>query len=337
MTATSTPRPPRPLIAGAGAIAAVLAAILTGCGGGNDTSSSSSGAGSAGSAGSAASAPQAKELTNPALDGASAQSATDSNAATRAKAAGGKASAASSLLGDPVTLAKRVRTANLTVRVKDLGAAASQVRAAAGRLGGSIASEDSQSAAAAGSVAQDVLVVRVPEPKLEDAISAAVATGTELSRSSNSEDVTAVLADLESRESSQRASVARVRALMAKATSLQDIVLLESELSRRETDLEAAEASRRALADQAAQATLTVTLTTTNHPATHKKPGDDSSFMAGLRKSWHALQASTGVLLTIVGAGLPIAIALLIIGWPAYLFTRRARASRAAPKTTPAP
>ena len=334
MTAISTIRPPRPLVIGTGAITAVLAIILTGCGGGTGDSSSST---SSGAAGSAASAPQSKELAAPALDGVSAQSATGSAGATRAKAAGGKASGASSLSADPATLAKRVRTADLTVRVKNLGAAADGVRAAADRLGGSIASENSQTAAAAGSVAQDVLVLRVPAPRLDDAIGAAVAPGPELSRPSSSNEVPAVLADLESREASQRASVARVRALMAKATSLPDVVLLEGELSRRETDLEAAEASRRVLADQAAQATLTVTLTTTDHPVTHRKAGDDSSFTARLRKSWHALQATTGVLLTIAGAGLPVAIALLIISWPAYLITRRVRASRAAPDTTTAP
>ena len=180
-------------------------------------------------------------------------------------------------------------------------------------------------------------MVRVPEPKLEDAISAVSATGTELARKSESSDVTAVLADLESRENSQRASVERVRALMAKATSLQDIVLLESELSRREADLEAAEASRRSMADQAAQATLSITLTTTNHPVT---PDDDqdNGFLAGLHKSWHALQVSTGVLLTIAGALLPVAIALLIIGWPAFLLLRRYFAGRRlATRTTPAP
>lgn len=332
MDTISTPRTRLPItVAVAGAMAGVLAALMTGCGGGDTNSSSTSGGGVSSDAG----ASTVESSPGPAEPAAAAgRSGTD--AAASSKTSQGSPGSGG-LLADPLAGTKRVRTADLSVLVKDLPQAAARVRAAAQRLGGSVASENSQSAAT-GSVAQDVIVVRVPEPKLDEAIGAVAATGTELTRTTNSQDVTAVLADLESRESSQRASVARVRALMAKATTLQDIVLLEAELARRETDLEAAQASRRSMADQAAQATLTVTLTTGRH-VVDADTRNDNGFVAGLRKSWHALQASTGFLLTILGATLPVIVALVIIGWPAYLIARRYRPSRRAPggNATPHP
>jgi hypothetical protein len=241
---------------------------------------------------------------------------------------------ASSALGADALTTKRVRTADITVQVKDIGGAAARVRAAADRFGGSVSSEKTQSAVPEQTFAQSVLVLRVPEADFDETIAAVAAVGTELTRSASDEDVTAVLADLESREATQRASVDRVRVLMAKATTIQDIVLLESELSRREADLEAAQASRRVLADQAAQSTLTVTLTTGDAAPEPENEG----FVAGLKDSWHAVQRSTTVLLTVIGALLPVAVALAVLGWPAYLLTRRvlgARKARTAPVSQP--
>jgi hypothetical protein len=325
-----------PFTAVAAALALGLALLLAGCGSGGGSSSGTSAPGAqAGSRQDGTLSKPVQATPGPAAGDSSGGEAStgfaDSSAAgsSASKAASSPRSASSALTADALTT-QRVRTAQVTVKARDLGAAAAQIRAAADRLGGSVSSEQSQSAASGGD-GQDVLTLRVPEPKLDDAITAVTATGTELSRITSSDDVTAALADLESRERSQQASVDRVRALMAKASTLQDVVLLESELSRRETDLEAAQASRRALADQAAQATLTVTLTTGTAPAPEPQP--DKGFVAGLHRSWHAVQVSTTVLLTVLGALLPVGLALAVIGWPAYLLTRRLRARRPAPTT----
>ena len=57
-------------------------------------------------------------------------------------------------------------------------------------------------------------------------------------RSSQSQDVTDAYTDTQARIEPMKDSIARVRALMAKATDLQQIVLLESELTRRQADLD---------------------------------------------------------------------------------------------------
>ncbi|MGZ4650094.1 MAG: DUF4349 domain-containing protein [Kineosporiaceae bacterium] len=153
-------------------------------------------------------------------------------------------------------------------------------------------------------------------------------------RSATAQDVTADLADLESRVATQRTSVTRVHALLAKASSLQDVVTLEAEVTKRESDLEAAEARRAALADQADLATLTVDLRTPR--AVGVAAQQPNAFLDGLRSGWRALAATTTVILTVLGALLPIVVAVAVVGGPVAWWLRRRRGpSRPAAATSP--
>jgi Domain of unknown function (DUF4349) len=255
-------------------------------------------------------------------------------------AAAGKAGGQGAL--DAAAVKPRVvRTAQVVVQVDgELAAAAARVRAAAEGLGGTVSSETttyvdtgSPSPAATTKAAarpgESVLVLRVPEPDLDRAltlITGPAGVGRELSRSASAQDVTADLADLASRVSTQRASVTRVRALLAKASSLQDVVTLEAEVTKRESELEAAEARRAALADQADLATLTVDLRTKEAAAavTQQQP---NAFLDGLRSGWNAVTASTTVILTVLGAVLPVAVVLGVLGAPVLWWSRRRRST----------
>jgi hypothetical protein len=64
-------------------------------------------------------------------------------------------------------------------------------------------------------------------------------------RSVAADDVTDQVADLDGRLASQRAGVVRIRALLDKATSVGDVVLIESELTQREADLGRSRGGRR--------------------------------------------------------------------------------------------
>jgi hypothetical protein len=242
-----------------------------------------------------------------------------------------------------------IRTADVAVQVDDLAVAAGRVRAVAIGLGGRIASETTgfrqpveqkpaegnpDAKPGAAERGESLLVVRVPEARLDTAIDQVAAIGEELSRTSTSQDVTGDLADVSSRLATQRASVARVRALLARATRLQDVVLLESEMSKRESDLEALEARLASLTDQADLATLSVTLRTP--PAAAAAEQNDRGFVAGLRNGWKAIGASTNIVLTVLGALLPVAVVLALLGTPVFLVVRRRRGrGRAQAPATP--
>jgi hypothetical protein len=319
-------RPPgRAGLAVATAIAAVTMLALAGCAGSRDTGSTTA----------QGAAPQ------PAAGAGGQEYAARDKAAAAGSAAGSAEQVAKPAAGASagVVKARVIRTAQVTVEVSGrLNVAAAGVKQVAKQFGGHVESETtglgdaveqkpaegSDKTPMAAQAGESLLVLRVPEPKLDDAIAAVTATpgGTVLSQTSSSQDVTGDIADLTSRVASQRASLDRVRALMARATSLQDVVTLEAELSRRQSDLEALESRLATVSDQADLATLTVLLRT---PAA-KESEPDTGFLAGLESGWRAVQASTTVVLTVLGALLPVAVIAVLLGWPALrLLRRRAR------------
>lgn len=333
------PRPPvprqhgrrrRPV--GAAAVGLLTLLALAGC-----SADASDEAGVAGS-----SAVQGEAAAPPAAGGAA-----DAQAGAPPERAVGAAAA-------PAAVTRRVRTAELTVEVTDLRAAAARVRATAAALGGGVSSESTgysePAAAAAGegtgagdaapSIArgaaggESVIVLRVPEPALEQALERVAGTGRELSRTGSSEDVTAPLADLASRVATQQRSLERVRGLLGRAGSLQDVVLLERELAEREAELEALQARQRSLADRADLATVTAVL---RMPGVVGAGGGDLGFGNGLADGWRAVQHSTAVVLTVLGALLPFAVVLAVIGVPAVAVWRRVRRRRATQAATVAP
>jgi len=300
---------------------------------------------SANSSGGAASAGSAAGVAPAAAPGAQKRGGAEFGQVAPDAGSPGVLSGAVAAVGAP----RLIRTAELTVEVRDLAVAAARVRATATGLGGSVSSEttgfgepaalkDTGSGGTGPDVAptpqaaergESVLVLRVPEARLDSAIQEVGAVGTQLSRTSSSQDVTGDLADLSSRVSTQRASVARVRALLARARTLQEIVLLESETSKRESDLEALEARLAALGDQADLATLTVVLRT---PEAAAAPAtDELGFLTGLRNGWKAVLLSTSMVLTVLGALLPVVLVLGLVGIPALVLVRRRRDRGGAP------
>jgi hypothetical protein len=170
------------------------------------------------------------------------------------------------------------------------------------------------------------LTLSVPADKLDTALDQLTRIGTVLRRNTSSEDVTSQFIDTESRLKTMRASVGRVRALMAKATNLGQVVALEGELSQRESDLESLESQLSALKNNVERSTVTVSLST---------PGDESvtqaGFGTGLAAGWDAFISSAGGLATALGAALPFALLFAVLGAPLVLWWRRRRQPSAQP------
>lgn len=244
---------------------------------------------------------------------------------------------------DPVGLTGRrqVRAADLGLRVENVPAAAATVRAIAASAKGFVADERTGTDPGPTPVPmgrpevtvsptpkgeQSVLTLRVPERSLDRVMDQVSAIGSVLSRGQSSTDVTGQHVDVASRLRTQRESVDRVRALLGRATTIGQVVQVESELTRRQADLESLQAQLAALEDQTTLASLTVTLSPTES-AVAATPG---AFVAGLTDGWRALVASVGVLLTVVGAVLPFAVLLALIGVPVLALLRRRRAQPSA-------
>ncbi len=112
---------------------------------------------------------------------------------------------------------------------------------------------------------------------------------------------------------------------MAQARDVGQVGALESELSRRQADLESLEAQLKSLRGRVEQADVSVSLAT----RTSAKAAETGGFSTGLRAGWDAFLTSGRGLLTGLGAVLPFAVFLRVIGVPLVAWLRR-RARRTA-------
>src|SRR5439155_5903929 len=192
---------------------------------------------------------------------------------------------------DPTITRAIIKTGSLTIEGDDVSAMRQKAITAIAGLDGQVASEDTGSDSD-GRITQSNLVLKVPVKSFETAIQTLSDLGKRLQIHQESTDVTEQVVDVASRIKSQRASLDRIRALMAKANTIGEIVSVESELTSREADLESLLAKQKDLALQTDLATLTLTLTEKGKPPvqTEKKP--DKGFLAGLKSGWHAFTAT---------------------------------------------
>ena len=100
----------------------------------------------------------------------------------------------------------------------------------------------------------------VPAARYESTLDRVRVLGTVVHLQQNITDVTTAVADLEARIGAAKASVLRVQALLAKAATIEQVLLIEKELTARQSNLESLQAQQRALAGQVAESTLTVRL-----------------------------------------------------------------------------
>jgi hypothetical protein len=198
-----------------------------------------------------------------------------------------------------------IYTGTMRVQVNDVDAAARETAAVATRAGGFIGGDQRRSADA-DAVAE--LELRVPAAKFTGVVDEIAKLGRQQSREINTQDVTEETVDLDARITSQRARVDSARRLLARATSINDLVSLENELGRREADLASLEAKKRRLADLTALSTITVSLVGPAAKATEEKA--ETGFLVGLKGGWKAFVISMTVLLTVLGALLPWLVAL---------------------------
>jgi hypothetical protein len=226
-----------------------------------------------------------------------------------------------------------IKTGSLTVEAEDVDAARQKAITAIIGLKGQVASEDTGSDDK-GKITRANLVLKVPTASYETAIQRLSEIGKRLQIHQESSDVTEQVVDVESRIASQRASLERMRALLAKANTIGEIVSVETELTRREADLESLLAKQKNLALQTELATLALTLKAKGEPSVPTDP--DRGFVAGLKGGWNAFTATFAALATVLGAVLPFLVLLALIVVPLWRFRHRMRRQPAlAPRQAP--
>jgi hypothetical protein len=180
------------------------------------------------------------------------------------------------------------------------------------------------------------LVVRVPSAKFSAAMSALEAVDGVVASNRGSEDVTTQVIDTDVRVRAQEASLERVELLLAEATSLKNLIWIESQLTTRQAELDSLKSQQSWLTDQTSLSTITVDISAKPEEVVKKKKVEDdepAGFLAGLSGGMKALTGTLVALATVLGALLPFAVLALVVGLPAWLVVRRRRSVPAQAET----
>jgi hypothetical protein len=215
-----------------------------------------------------------------------------------------------------------IYTGSVRVQVENVDRAAQDTIALVTAAGGFVGGDERRGV---DEHARADLELRVPAARFTGVVDEIAKLGEQQWREIRTEDVTEQTVDLDARIITQRARVESARRLLARASSIDDLVSLENELGRREADLASLEAKKRRLADLTALSTINVSLVTEN---TRTSDTNETGFLAGLAAGWRTFLDSVTVLVTVIGALLPW---LVVLAVPVVLVWRLVRRRRRRP------
>jgi uncharacterized protein DUF4349 len=147
-----------------------------------------------------------------------------------------------------------IRTARLQLEVEHVARAAEAAARIAAEAGGYVETTEA-TGEESGS-----LTLRVAVAQLDAALEGLAKLGKEKSRSVSSEDVTEYYLDLETRLGSARELRDRLRALLARATTVKELVAVETELGRVQAEIESMQGQLDRLKGQVELATIQLQL-----------------------------------------------------------------------------
>jgi Domain of unknown function (DUF4349) len=154
-----------------------------------------------------------------------------------------------------------VYTAQISIAVFEVEASLGQVEALGRELGGFLARREDRS-----------ITIRVPAARFDEAVKRLEKVGDMLHRNVTAEDVTEEFRDLEVRLKSAHAVQERLTQLLAKATKVEESVMIERELDRVTGEIDRIEGRMKFLRDRAAFSTITVTFAPKNKESLSQGP-----------------------------------------------------------------
>ena len=213
-----------------------------------------------------------------------------------------------------------ISTGQVTLESQRISRARAEIVRLVTSWGGSVADEETTSDDK-GRILHSTLVLRVPSDRFESAMTAFATLGKVTQRSRESEDVTTQVIDNAARVRAAEHSIRQIELLLSRAEKLGDIIAIESDLARRQADLDSLKSQQEWLEDQTSLSTVNVYLSRPGTAGPGKR--DARGFLVGLEGGWDALKGATVLALTVVGAVLPFAVLMVLLGVPVWLVVRR--------------
>ena len=258
-------------------------------------------------------------------DNSSNDMATGDTGSTEAEAQSEKVSAEESESSPVETVRMIIHNAKLSVNVKELDVAQSNIEKKVEEFGGYIVEsnvyqEDEQTS-------RGSMIVRIPEKHFENFLTEAEGQAAKiLERKVTGQDVTEQYVDLESRVNSKRAVEARLLEFMGNAEKTEDLLKISSDLAKVQEEIEVMVGKMKFLQNQTSFATIELTM----YENRVIVPVVDSKELNTWDKTKKQLATSTNSLLATGSAlivffigNVPVLFILGVIGYVVYFIIRR--------------
>jgi hypothetical protein len=218
-----------------------------------------------------------------------------------------------------------IYTASLTVRAKNVTAAAARATSIVTAEGGYVSGEQAVVNPRDPAHSTVSLQLKVPVAVYAGTLSTlSTVLGTQTALTQHAQDVTEEVADVSSLVTSAQAAITQLQALLKRAGSISQLLAVQQQISTQESSLEALQAQQRALARETSYATVSVTLLgPRQRPVRKKAKTRQHGFVAGFAAGWHGLRLVVSGLLTGLGAVLPFAVIIAVIAAAGYAARRR--------------
>jgi hypothetical protein len=229
------------------------------------------------------------------------------------------------VVASPVAPSRRdvIYTADSVIQVVDATAEANRIRRDVIAAGGWLLADERTERTAR-------MVLKVLPAKFDSTVNGLSKNGKVLSQSINASDVTAEVVDLEARLKSAEISRERVRALLAGATKLADVIALESELGDREAAVEQMQGQLNVIRNQVGYGTINVTLQQPVDALIAPIQTPRTTPAQGFRTGWNALVRFLSAVAVFMAVLAPWAPLMLLIGLGIRFGVRRSQRRRAA-------
>lgn len=223
-----------------------------------------------------------------------------------------------------------VRTASMTLRATDVGAARSGVERVVNELGGFVARIEVSDGADRPRILSATL--RVPAARLDEALASLRLLGTVSKESQGGDDVTAEVRDLNARLANTRSTEKRLQDILLRRTGdVGDVLQVEREIARVRSEIERMAAEQADLAGRVARATITLHVEEERKATLGLGPLPVSARMRnalvdGVRTASASLVA---VSLSLLHVGPAVVVWVALLWWPVRALVRAGRRIRA--------
>ena len=222
--------------------------------------------------------------------------------------------------GEPTAAieAKVIRNGTIDLRIEPgaFGASAVQVRTIAADLGGYVASGETQiEEVDEDRYAFGWYTIRIPSDRFDEAVTRVEQLGERVSASLSSQDVTEEYVDLEGRLAYWKDQEAFYRRLMAEATTIDDLITVQTQMQEVLLTIEQIEGRLRYLDSRTVYATLTVGLTEVpgSGPVPPPVDGEPGPIAEAFEQAGAVLLATVSFVIVSAAVAVPLAIVAIML------------------------